>query len=290
MAAFAHLLSAVVVFVAYKSVPAAASSASVDTFRNQLADPDTPGTCNTAGVDEFAEPDQCNVELVLMKPKPVVSVNIVSGAVIFFLITWVAHWFYATDGFGSKAYSRSVAQGWNPYRWLEYGLSATLMTILIALADGTRDFGAVLALAIMTMAMQFCGFAVESGLRGSGALTAQTTDSIWGSTVVGWLLFVGIWLVQFLNFGWLVSDANSKYTEGVPVWIWYIVIAQFLYYASFGIVQWMHIKKRTSGDSSFNFAEIEKWYIYLSFFSKLSLAGGLAYGLIWRVKDCPAPE
>jgi hypothetical protein len=169
------------------------------------------------------------------------------------------------------------------------------MTALIGLIDGTRDTGTLVALVAMTAAMQFCGFTVESVLKGPMALFQ--TDTITGATVAGWILFVALWGVLLYSFASLVSDVNTLYkgqtTSGpnpepirVPAWIWYVVILQLFYYASFGIVQLVHIRGRLT-NPDFNYVSIEDWYISLSYFAKLSLASGIGYGLLWRTKDCP---
>jgi hypothetical protein len=191
-----------------------------------------------------------------------------------------------------------VSSGWNPYRWFEYATSAAVMTALIALVQGQRDTSSIAVLVLATAAMQFCGFSVESQLRGSGPLAVQAKDTVVGSTIVGWLLFVAIWGALIYGFATIVKDVNDKFAGRtdpqtgdpvkVPSWIWYIVIAQVLYYASFGIVQFVHIMKRFKGDPKFKYSDIESWYITLSFWSKLSLASGIGYGLLFRVRDCPA--
>lgn len=303
LAAGAHLLSFIVLVILYNVWPAAQSRSSADLFRYQIAGPAAlPGeptnpVCTTEGQDYT--PTQCNVKVNFQPPAKVASFNVIYGAMFFFFFTAVAHWFYASDGFGTGSYSRAVSSGWNPYRWFEYATSASVMTALIAMVQGTRDMSLVAILALATAAMQFCGFAVESQLRGSGTLGVQAKDTIVGSTIVGWLLFVGIWGALIYGFVSIVRDVNAKFegqTEGppdnkpirVPSWIWYIVIAQVCYYASFGAVQLWHIIKRFSGDSKFKYTDVENWYITLSYWSKLSLASGIGYGLLWRVKDCGA--
>ena len=292
VAAAAHLVSALVVIWAYNHWPASKDRASVKAFRNQLAAPDTPDACNTAE-DTAPTPDQCNVEITFQRPKATMSVNIVVGAVAFFLITFAAHMWYATLGFAQ--YKNAVASGWNPFRWFEYAMSAGIMTVLVGLVDGTRDTTALMGLYGITVGMMLTGFITESLLRGRGPVPTASRDAILGSGAVGWILFATLWGVLFYSFATLVSDVNTLYKDEVdgdgrpikvPSWIWYIVIMQFVYYALFGVVQFLHVRDRLSGNA-FDYVNVEKRYIQLSYWSKLSLASGLAYGLIWRTKDCP---
>jgi hypothetical protein len=243
-------------------------------------------------------PDECSVEIVYQAPKSTFSINVVYGALVFFLFTAAAHIFYATDAFGTGNYSKAIVMGWNPYRWFEYATSASLMSVLIGLIDGTRDTGSLIATVGLTSAMMFNGYTVESLLRGKASLPQTAKDAITGATYSGWILYIFLWTVLLYSFGTLVSDVKRLYsgqtgTDGkpisVPVWVWFIVIFQAIYYASFGYVQYGHIHKRLSG-IPFNYESIENSYISLSYFAKLSLAGGIGYGLIFRTKDCPIEE
>jgi hypothetical protein len=278
-----HLISAITVIIAY-SYYKTEEFASAKTYRYDIASPDDIlGQCSTGTED----PGRCNVNINFTKPKEEFSINVIYGAVAFFLITAFAHIFYATDGFHSGAYSRAISAGWNPYRWGEYAISASIMTVIIGLVQGIRDTSTLSSLAIITAAMQMCGLAVESNLKYSAGKVNK--DSVAASTSAGWILFVGLWGVFIYNFATIVSDVKKKYGNEippivVPSWIWIVVFSQLLYYASFGILQYVHIRQRMS--RNFSYLNIEQWYINLSFFAKLSLAGGIGYGLIFRVKDC----
>jgi hypothetical protein len=71
--------------------------------------------------------------------------------VSFFAITSAAHFLYATDFFGKGWYSSQVlGYGWNPYRWIEYSLSASLMIYLISAASGTKDQVSAVSAALIT--------------------------------------------------------------------------------------------------------------------------------------------
>lgn len=289
-AAGLHFLSFLVVLIFYTATKGSHSRSSFKFYRNTIAD-SADGTCST--VVPFVQPSQCDVTVGLTKPKEVGQVNLIYGTLAFFAITCVAHIYYGTDGFGSGSYSHAIRQGWNPYRWFEYAASAGVMSILIGLTEGVNDASSLFALLIMTMAMMFNGFSVESLLRGSNKITADTRTSISASTLSGWALFIGIWTIIIYNFSMVVSDVKKKNFTldgkkvGVPTWIWIIVIMQLVYYALFGLLQRNHIAKRLGNDANYNYLDTENSYLQLSFTAKLSLASGLAYGLIFRTRDCP---
>lgn len=290
-AAAAHVGSAAVIIALYNYYDAARARSDVLTYRYQIAAPDTLPQCNTSG-EVPPTPDRCNVDLVYQKPKQVARFNIIYGVVLFFFFTALAHIYYGTDGAGTGKYSQAIRDGWNPFRWVEYALSASLMSVLVGLVDGTRDTGALIGLVALTAATMGCGFVVESILR--GPVNQLVRDTVLAATAVGWTLFLGLWVILLYQFATTVSDVHNLY-EGVldpngdpvrvPTWVWVVVFLQLAYYASFGVVQIMHIRKKFSG-GPFNYISIEKAYIFLSFFAKLSLAAGLGYGLIFRAKDC----
>ena len=212
------------------------------------------------------------------------------GVLFFFACTALAHLFYASDANG--LYSSVIAAGWNPFRWIEYGISASLMSVLIGYSLGVRDGAQLLSLALVTAAMQVNGFVVEGALRKA----VINLPVVVGATASGWLAFAALWLPILYNFIALYLDVQGKYKDEIdpdtgkrvqiPFWIWFIVIVQLLHYAGFGLVQWRQITKALAG-IPMDFIDVERKYIMLSFTAKLSLAGGLGYGLLYRTHDCP---
>jgi len=297
-AGFVHLITGIIVIIFYAITKGAHGRANFEAFRN------TPATADDASVTRmcstqtgtFDLPSQCQTTINFTKPVKVASFNVVYGSIAFFFITALAHFFYGTDGFGSGSYSNAITQGWNPYRWFEYASSASLMTVLIGLTDGNRDATSLWALYIMTAAMMFNGYTVESLLRGKAKIADAARDSIRSSTIAGWTLFIGIWVALFYSFATLVSDVKTKFSAEVdpdtgdairvPTWIWIIVILQLVYYALFGFIQLKHIYSRLS-NKPFDFTKIESSYITLSYVAKVSLAAGIGYGLIFRTRGCP---
>lgn len=300
LAGLVHLATGGLVILLYSIFEASQTRSSFRAYRNSVANqadsvPNADGlSCST--LDIFNTPGKCIVDIALTKPVEVVQVNLVYGAIAFFMITAFAHFFYATDGFNSGAYTIAIAQGWNPYRWLEYGCSASIMTILIGMSVGLRDFTALWALFFSTAAMMINGYCSESLLRGTAKVSQYARDAIYGSTAAGWLLFIGIWGAFIYTFSSLVSEVKSKFSGvidpdtgkqvAVPSWVWFIVIIQLVYYALFGIVQIRHISSRFSG-KAFSYVNTESAYITLSYTAKLALAAGIGYGLIFRTRDCP---
>jgi hypothetical protein len=167
------------------------------------------------------------------------------------------------------------------------------MSILIAYALGVRDGAQLISLALVTAAMQANGFVTEGALRKA----VVNVPVVVGATASGWLTFVALWLPILYNFITLYLDVEGKYKDEIdpdtgkrvqiPSWVWFIVLVQLFHYAGFGIVQLRQIMSGLKG-LPMDFIDVERKYVMLSFTAKLSLAGGLGYGLLFRTRDCPA--
>jgi hypothetical protein len=188
--------------------------------------------------------------------------------VIYFMFTCFFHILYATDGFGTGAYSRALARQNNYFRWIEYAISSTIMTFLILIITGVKDFDLVIFTLIINVAMILCGQIVEA---------AQDKKVKYVALAVGFICLLGISYVILRTFFTRLYQAN-KYGFKIPGYVYAIVFPLILWYASFGIVSWVQAVK--GGD----YLKYEKWYIYLSFLSKLNLGVFVAFGLT-RPKD-----
>ena len=62
----------------------------------------------------------------------------------FFALSALAH--FGVSGPGWESYQAQLRKTRNPYRWLEYSLSASIMIVLIAMLVGINDIAALVAL------------------------------------------------------------------------------------------------------------------------------------------------
>ena len=291
IAAGAHVASFALVLVCFLVWTQSRPHTNAQTYRATLPDADElgVGACNSDPVANT--PGKCTTTYAYAPPHKIFRFNIIYGVLFFFGITALAHTFYATDGFGKGVYTRVIREGWNPYRWVEYGISASVMSVLIGYSLGVRDGMQLISLALVTAGMQANGFVVESALRKPlNKAIAQ------GATVAGWLAFAALWTPILYAFITLYMDVNAKYKDQVdpetgkrvqiPFWVWFIVIVQLLHYAGFGWVQFGQLSKALRGIPQ-AFTDVERKYLMLSFSAKLSLALGLGYGLLYRTHACP---
>lgn len=222
-------------------------------------------------------PDQCVLDYdTIVRNNG--SINYANAIYLFFGISALAHLYYAF----SPNYRKVLEEGWNPYRWFEYALSASVMSSILAAADGTKDAVSVVGLGLLTGAMQFTGLSNEANLRYSGT---PNKDSVWASFLVGWFLFIILFGTIGYNFIMAIRDAKAiPAAKNLPGFVYFVFVSQIFFYAMFGLTQRSQALDRLKGFKRFEMHEDR--YILLSFASKLALAGGFAYGLIYRTRDC----
>jgi len=303
-----HSLSFVTVLVLYLVYKKSKSKSNIKLFRNSIAGPitetippvypDTLSYCST-GSATSPNPGQCTVAPNFQQPQKVSMINVIVSCLVFFGITAIAHALYAWDK--NLFYTRVIQDGWNPYRWFEYAMSASLMSVILGAVQGSVDITTIVFMGGVTAAMQFNGYSTESVMRKSIVrfIGFVQKDVIVGSTISGWLLFVFLWFCNLYSFTTLVNDVKNKYNGvidpstgkqiKVPAFVYFVVGLQLLNYASFGFIQLYQIVKNwnvTDYTNLLNFEKIERLYLILSFAAKLGLAGGVSYGLILRTKNC----
>lgn len=290
-AAAAHIGSFLLLIGLYFYFSNSQKYAQAETFRYRIPKnpPQGSTTCNSNFALQEEQAGQCTTNYAYAPPQKVMTYNVIYGCLIFFMITAFAHIFYATDGFNTGKYTTVLSEGWNPYRWYEYAASASIMTVLIANSLGVRDQGHLISLVFLNVALQACGYIVENAIIQNNI----NYTTIKGTTLSGWLLFIGMWapvIYAFVSIYNDVKDLNLTDDNGDPVtiprFVWFIVIGQIINFALFGFIQLWQVNSALKG-VIIPYENVERKYILLSFAGKLALAGALSYGLLFRTKDCP---
>jgi hypothetical protein len=218
------------------------------------------------------------------------SIDLKVVVVIFFVITALAHWAYSTDFWGLKWYSKEVlGYGWNPYRWIEYSLSASLMTYLISIVSGTKDSVSALASALIVPSLMISGLTTERALN-QNALHFQSIKGteapvdavvVWANILPSWFLFFTNWYIILANYSFISNEA-SKANEPVDPTVSFMVYSQLFFFSMFGLVlsyqvyRWATAKR---GRIEPTFLIYEKAYIVLSAVTKLLLAATVVYAI-----------
>jgi len=167
----------------------------------------------------------------------------------FCLITATFHIYYAI---GDNYYAR-VSRRQNYTRWIEYGITSTIMTFVIALLAGVKDIMTILCLVFLNITMISMGYVYESSTIPNYAIG------------MGFALLVAIYSIIFWSFIQRAQDARAAGFT-LPVFVYLVVFLLFVLYCLFGIPQ---VKWRVKTPAS-NY-KYEYLYILLSFLAKATL-------------------
>lgn len=210
----------------------------------------------------------------------------------FFAITSAAHFLYATDFFGRGWYSSQILGfGWNPYRWIEYSLSASLMIYLISAVSGTKDQVSAISAALITPGLMINGFTNERALHqnelhrwSENTRTVKPTidkEIILSNLIPAWALFGVHWYIILSNYVKLSKEAKEA-NKPLDSSVTFMVFSQLIFFSLFGVIQTYQVYRfftLRKGRIEPTYMIYEKAYIILSTFTKLLLAATVAYAL-----------
>ncbi|MFZ0013781.1 MAG: heliorhodopsin HeR [Acidimicrobiia bacterium] len=185
-------------------------------------------------------------------PTPLFDVPIGWAVAIFLGLAALDHLLTATVS--RPTYEQDLRRGINRFRWVEYSFSATLMVILIGFYSGITGINTIIAIAGANVAMILFGWIQE--LMNPPGRARTTMLPFWFGTLVGLA-------------PWAAIVINVVGSESVPGFVYGIVVAQFLFFFSFGLNQWLQY--REIGRWS-DYAFGEKTYLVLSLVAKTVLA------------------
>ena len=161
----------------------------------------------------------------------------------------------------------------NPYRWLEYSLSSSIMIVLIAMLVGINDSAALLALAGVNASMIAFGWMQERYEAPGKGLGPFWIGCIAGS--IPWLA-IGVYI------------AGPGADQHAPAFVYVIFFSLFAFFNCFAINQWLQYRRIGKWR---DYLIGERTYITLSLVAKSLLAwqifGLHAHPKRWRLDNRP---
>ena len=185
------------------------------------------------------------------------------GVALFSLLSAFFHFLVSTVA--RPTYERAIANRQNPFRWIEYALSATVMIVLIIMLLGEYDIGALVAVAGANASMILFGWLMER----TNTPGADSLD--WYPFVFGCIAGIVPWIVGAIYFAGALSNAD----EAVPTWVWAIFFSIFALFNVFAINQLLQYKA-VGPWRRYVFGE--GGYIVLSFVAKSFLMWQIYFG------------
>ena len=170
----------------------------------------------------------------------------------FFILSAVAHFLIAGPMWHS--YERQLARCRNPYRWLEYSLSASIMIVLIAMLVGIEDVAALVALVGVNAAMIGFGWIQERYESPGTGLGPFWLGCLAG--IVPWAA-IGIYL------------AGPGTALHPPAFVYAIFGSLFVAFNCFAVNQWLQYREVGRWSS---YVVGERAYVTLSLVAKSLLA------------------
>jgi len=207
------------------------------------------------------------------------SVKVGSGNIpvlisVFFGITALFHLYYALGS--SSFYKKYINKSFNPARWFEYSITATIMIVILALTATVQNLEVLFAIIVMTISIQFMGGIIEKSISGNNLWQAKTT------TMIAWILQAAVYIIigkAFIETIKLVNEklSKEKAKERIPDWVYAILGGELFFYSLFGFVSLNMLYVALKG-GKINFYKYEWGYHILSVVSKLFLGWVIYFG------------
>lgn len=180
------------------------------------------------------------------------SVRFAWAVAAFFGLSALAHLFVAGPGW--RLYRQQLAAGRNPYRWLEYSLSASIMIVLIALLVGIDDIAALIALAGVNASMIAFGW-IQERYEAPGA----GMQPFWIGCLAGIVPWAAIGI-------YLIGPGADLHPPGFVYAIFFSIFALF---NCFAVNQWLQYSRVGRWK---DYLVGERAYVTLSLIAKSLLA------------------
>ena len=183
-------------------------------------------------------------------------------------VTWYSAVFIALSAVDHAAvclfrntYHYYLARNQNPFRWIEYSLSASLMRVMIAQLSGVTDIHLLFMIFSATATTMLVGGLLHESVNATSRAVNETQN--WLPFSLAWVPQLSSWLVIFSYFLKAVSEADP------PNFVWAIVFILFALDGVFAVLFWLQWAK--IGPFS-DYILGEKGFILLSFTAKALLA------------------
>lgn len=178
----------------------------------------------------------------------------------FLFLSALAHLLIASPGI-HRWYLTNLGRRINHARWIEYGLSSSLMIVVIAMLVGIYDIAALLAIFGANAAMIAFGEMME---RHNQDAKETRWAAYWLGSAAGAIPWIAIGIYLFS-------------TPGVPTFVYWIYASILVFFNAFPVNMWLQYRGRGRWrDYLFG----ERVYMYLSLVAKSLLAWQVFVGTL----------
>ena len=199
--------------------------------------------------------------------RPIFEFQLSYAVALFFLVSSVAHFY--VGWLRPKCYVEDLNQGINKARWYEYGISASIMMVAIAMLAGMEDFSSLIMIFALTFLMNMTGYIMETH-------NSKDKTPNWFSFKIGSIAGIIPWFVIAIYF-WASETAASTSGNSIPTFVYFIFISIFIFFNCFAINMILQYKK--IGKWS-DYLYGERIYMMLSLVAKSLLAWQIFFGTL----------
>ena len=182
-------------------------------------------------------------------------------------MSFLAHFIMAwSEYFGNDStYINNINKYRNPWRWIEYAFSSTLMFFLICLLFSIYDLSTLMALAIMNASIMFLGYIMEK-------------DHSLQPFKFGWKPFFAATGIALVQWGILYSTLSTT-DDRMPDLIWAVLFSYFFLFLLFPAnMAWLYWNWK-SNQKEKRYIKSERIYMILSLTSKSILLWLILFGV-----------
>ncbi len=191
------------------------------------------------------------------------NVSIPGLVTVVFLVSVLAHAVLATVY--RKRYEDELSRGVNMVRWLEYGISAGLMLVLVGLVTGICDLATLIALFGFMVVMNLLGLVME--------LTSKDSQPNWAAYCGG----VAAGFVPWLIVGLFAFNATYYGAAHIPSYVYGLYVTMLVCSSGFALNLYAHYKKQGKWA---NYVTTERSFMILSLITKTLLAWQIFAGIL----------
>lgn len=191
----------------------------------------------------------------------------------FFAVTSVAHLSYGLVFWST--YVSNIRKCRNPFRWLEYGVSAPIMAICVSFFLGVQDYFVAIGILGLTATTMTFGYIAEETARPSSENTyCRSSLSPFVPHVMGYLPQAIAWYLILRTF-----FINTASDPGPPEWVDALVWSMLVFFWSFGLVQLVCLcmppSRFVAGEFAYaTLSAICKLLLGLSIFAQVLISSG----------------
>ena len=204
-----------------------------------------------------------NEEFLQLKTKELTTFRLGYLIFSFLFITSFFHYFIACN---FNKYIIYINENRNPYRWVEYSITSTIMILVIALLFGIYDISTLTMIGGSNFVLMYLGMMMENINKDAD----DETDLIWSPFILGCVLAIFPWICIAI---YLIGDGSDF--DDTPSFVYALAGSYFIFYQIFAVNMFYQYKNF----NTVRYARIEKYYQILSLLSKSTLAwivfGGL---------------